>query len=414
MKILQINQSDFFGGAARAAYRIHQSLRALDVDSRMWVDKAGLDDRSVSGPNTPFEKLNVIAREQLGAELKRFMKTENEVVHSASVLRSRWTKRLNESDADVVNLHWVQGEMLSISDIGRIEKPLVWTLHDMWAFCGAEHYTTGLRWQEGYNAGNRPEYETGFDLNRWTWRRKVKHWRKPIQIITPSCWLAECVRRSALMHDWPVNVIPNAIDTDRWCPLERSRARELLRLPGDVPLLLFGAMKGGNDPRKGFDLLLESLSLLRGQADARQLELVVFGQLAPEQRQDAGFKIHYMGHLHDDLTLRVLYSAVDALVLPSRLDNLPNTGLEAQACGTPVVAFDIGGLSDIVEHQHNGYLAKAFDTEDLADGMLWCVRRADERDLSERSRERAMGKFSHQVVAAKYRGLYESLLGQGL
>ena len=224
-----------------------------------------------------------------------------------------------------------------------------------------------------------------------------------MHIISPSTWLADCVRESALMRDWPVTVVPNPIDADRWKPIEQALARSLLGLPADVPLLLFGAMGGGRDSRKGFDLLLEALAHLR--ADREDLQLVVFGQLAPRQPADLGFPIHYTGHLHDDLSLRALYSAADLLVIPSRQDNLPNTGVEAHACGTPVVAFNAGGLPDIVEHQRTGYLAHAFDTEDLAEGIRWVLVKGQR--LRDKSRQRAVQRFAYPAIAQQYRSVYD-------
>lgn len=402
---MHLSLSDIRGGAFAAAYRIHQALRAEGIDSTMGVNIARAGDWTVEGPASKLAKALGAIRPQLAMPLRLLLQTQNRVMHSPAILPSRWPVRLNASNSDIVHLHWVQGGMISIANIGRIEKPIVWTLHDMWAFCGAEHYTDDTRWRDGYRADNRPGYESGFDLNRWTWARKRKHWRRPMHIVTPSRWLAECVRDSAIMHDWPVSVIPNAIDTDCWQPIDQSLARSLLGLPQDVPLLLFGAMGGGQDPRKGFDLLLDALNLLKEQA--KEMQLVVFGQLAPRQPPDLGFSVHYAGHLHDDLSLRALYSAADALVVPSRQDNLPNTGVEAHACGTPVVAFDIGGLPDIVEHQHSGYLARVFDVEDLAEGIYWVLRESESAQLGKNARQKTVETFSYPVVAEQYLRVYE-------
>ena len=124
-----------------------------------------------------------------------------------------------------------------------------------------------------------------------------------------------------------------------------------------------------------------------------------------------GTPIHYMGHLHDDISLRVLYNAVDVMVMPSRQDNLPNMAVEAQACGRPVVAFDVGGFSDIVEHQQSGYLARAFDTEDLATGIRWTLENANRAKLGEHARARAVKHFSSVSVAEQYQAVYAQALG---
>lgn len=432
MKIIQLNYSDINGGAARAAYRIHHALRRAGIDTRMLVNHATAGDWTVDGPASKMEKLVVMLREHIGGQLRHTLKTGNPIIHSPAFLPSRWPARLNASEVDLVHLHSTAGEMLSVADIGCIRKPLLWTLHDMWAFCGAEHYTEEFRWLDGYRKDNRPVYESGFDLNRWTWARKRKHWQRPFQIVTPSRWLADCARQSTLMRDWPIVVIPNALDTDLWQPIQKRLARELLVLPQDEPLMLFGAMGGGRDPRKGFDLLVTALRHLRGEI--KGMRLLVFGQLAPKESPDLGFPVHYTGHLHDDLSLRAIYSAADALVIPSRQDNLPNTAVEALACGTPVIAFDSCGMPDIVDHQHTGYLARAFDTEDLAQGIRWVMQAHDDA-ISDHSgtvksqsvtnganetatqswlginaRQQAVARFSYPVVADEYARLYTSLI----
>lgn len=411
MKVVHVSHSDLNGGAAIAAYRIHRALRSQGVDSTMAVNIAISGDWTVQGPNKVTQKL-IRLRPSIGSAFRQTLKTANGVLHSVAVLPSSWPDKLNHSDVDIVHLHWVNGEMLSVADIGKLRKPVVWTLHDMWAFCGAEHYTDDQRWREGYWRHNRPSYEGGFDLNRWTWHRKRKYWRKPIQIVTPSQWLADCVSKSALMADWPVTVIPNPIDTQLWQPVDKGLARQLLNLPQDVPLLLFGAGGGTADSRKGFDLLSAALDRLRGEIPG--LELAVFGQGEPKQPPDLGFPVHYMGRLQDPLSLRVLYSAADAMVIPSRQDNLPNTGLEAHACGTPVIAFRVGGLPDIVDHLKTGYLAAPFDIEDLARGVQWVLAESDRsKVLGKAARQKALTLWTSEVVGNLYIQLYNSLLNEG-
>ncbi|AHB87951.1 glycosyltransferase [Thermosynechococcus sp. NK55a] len=410
MKVIHLNCFDIIGGAARAAYRIHHALRRVGVDSWLWVDVAASGDWTVEGPTTNFGKGLAILRRALGRGLvKSVLKTGNPILHSPAFLPSGRVRALNSSDADILHLHWVQGEMLSIEDIGRLRKPVVWTLHDMWAFCGAEHYTEDHRWREGYRHNNRPSYERGFDLNRWTWTRKRKCWKHPIHIVTPSRWLAQCVQESALMHEWPLSVIPNPIDTERWQPLETNLARELFGLPKGTPLLLFGAMGGGRDPRKGFDLLLKAIQHLRSELP--ELQLVIFGELCPRKPPDLGFSMNYVGHLADDLSLRILYSAADVMIVPSRLEAFGQTTSEAHACGTPVVAFNTSGLRDIVLHKETGYLAQPFDPEDLARGIQWVLSDSERHlQLRKNARARAVDCFASEIVAAKYLQVYEAAL----
>jgi glycosyltransferase involved in cell wall biosynthesis len=282
----------------------------------------------------------------------------------------------------------------------------------MWAFCGAEHYTNDNRWREGYYSNNRPNYESGFDLNRWTWNRKKKYWNKPIHIVTPSAWLAKCARESALMKNWPVSVIAYPVDTDHWKPMDKKNARQLLNLSQDTNLILFGAVGGGKDPRKGYDLLLSALEYLKVDKKIKKIELVIFGQSKPKSQPDLGFPIHYSGHLHDDLSLRAFYSAADVMVVPSRQEAFGQTASEAMVCGTPVVGFSSTGLADITDHLRNGYLAQAFDTRDLANGINWVLDQQETKQLSINARKRAVEKFSEKKISENYLNIYEKLLAK--
>ena len=173
-------------------------------------------------------------------------------------------------------------------------------------------------------------------------------------------------------------------------------------------MLLFGAIGGGNDPRKGIDLLFGALALLRNESRLQNLQIVVFGQLAPELPQQLGFPVHYTGHLHDDLSLCVLYSATDVFVIPSRQDNLPNTGLESHSCGTPVVAFNTGGMSDIIDDRVTGVLADPFEPASFASAIRWVLDDDSRRvAMGVAARERAERLWQPERVARLYADVYK-------
>ena len=326
---------------------------------------------------------------------------------------------LNGTDAQILNLHWVQEGMLSVRDIGRLQKPIVWTLHDMWAFCGGEHYAEdgpAARFRRGYDRSDRPPGERGPDLNRMTWESKRRHWAgQKFTLVCPSRWLAECAAGSILFADASVHVIPNALDTGGlWRPIPRETARAALRLPTDRRLVLMGAEGGTADPRKGGDLLRETIDRVTARArdDTGDIELVIYGQSTPTQLEHWPCPVHWLGQVRDDRVLVLAYSAADAVVVPSRQDNLPNAAVEAQACGTPVVAFDVGGLSDIVTHRVSGWLAKPFDVDDLAEGVLWLLHdEARRKTLSQAARAHAVACFSPGIVAGQYAAVYAQVLG---
>ena len=432
MNILHVNASDISGGAARAAYRIHRSLvehgAAHGLSSQMRVISQLSDDPTViNGPAANQSPIWRRLQPRLAHQARRGFRTGNPTLHSiawpATGLGAELQHRHRQGQADVVHLHWLGDGTLSIEEIGRLPMPLVWTLHDQWAFCGAEHYTSPPlpgesassddRFAAGYSPASRPGHEAGPDLNRRTWLRKRRAWRRPIHVVATTRWLADCARRSTLMGDWPISVIPYPIDLNTWAPCDQAQARALLGLPADRPMLLFGTFNYGiPDPRKGADLLLEALQRLRSQVAGtplQQLELVVFGQSRPAQPPDLGFPIHYSGHLHDDLTLRLLYAAADVMVVPSRQEAFGQTASEAHACGTPVVAFATGGLVDIVDHHATGALAQPFDPLSLAAAIRWVLEDPQRRlELGTAGRQKAERLWD----PARISGLYAELYGK--
>lgn len=435
--IAHVACSDLYGGASRAGYRIFSALNANLADAYEfsmlvreklsddpWVVQHCTAKRKFAWANKWAKLIKPKALKLLGIDSQDF-KTGNPVHHSECAEKTNILCHVQAKRAALLHMHWIgnlmTNETVSIEEIGSCLIPMVWTLHDQWAFCGAEHYTTppqigefastDERFALCYSPSSRPSHEAGPDLNRLTWLRKRRAWRRPMQIVCPSTWLADCARRSSLMAGWPITVIPYPIDMSTWAPFDQHQARALLQLPQDRPLVLFGAMGGTADPRKGADLLMQALQHLRVNVEGtplEKLELVVFGQGRPAQPPDLGFPIHYSGRLHDDISLRLLYAAADVFVIPSRQDNLPNTGLEAHACGTPVVAFRTGGLVDIIDDRVTGTLAEPFDTASLAAAIGWVLEDPERRrHLGAAARQRAETLWDPALVAQMYNNVYK-------
>lgn len=414
MKITIVNTNADGGGASRAANRLHHALLDFGIDSHMRVLHGAMVDNRVKCGGWPYsiaDKVMSKLHRRWIAQTQRGWHTDNSTIHTFGEIGGKLIDELNAGDADVLNLHWIS-TMLSIKDIGRLTKPIVWTLHDMWAFCGGEHYApdeSSARFRSGYRPDNRPKGEGGPDLNRRAWVAKRLAWSgKKFTIVSPSRWLADCARQSVIFADADVNVIPNPLNMEyTWRPIKREAARIALNLPSSKKLILMGADGGVADPRKGGDLLRAAISLVAAK-QAGGIELMIYGQGKPERDDNWPCPVHWLGAVRDDRVLALAYSAADVMVVPSRQDNLPNTAVEAQACGTPVVAFDIGGLHDIVVHQETGWLAKAFDTADMAAGILWVLSdNGRHGKLSEDSRKMALVRFSPMAVARQYQKIYE-------
>ncbi|MGE4511221.1 MAG: glycosyltransferase family 4 protein [Sulfurimonadaceae bacterium] len=409
MKILIVNTSDIQGGAAKAAYRLHKALLNSGVDSQMLVQNKSSDDYRVITQDNKIKKIFSKLRAFFDSLPARLYKERTQTLFSPSLIGfSDIPKKINKLNPDIVHLHWIAGGMMKIEDISRIKSPIVWSLHDMWAFTGGCHYDEECGAYQN-SCGNCKVLGSNKqnDLSKKVWLQKQKTFsNKDITIVSLSAWLNDVSRSSTLLKEKKHINLPNPIDTSLFKPFDKKNSRELWSLPQDKKLILFGAMGATSDPRKGFKELSEALRQLRCQ----DIEFVVFGSSRPQNAPDFGFKTHYLGHLHDDVSLVTLYNAVDVTVVPSLQENLSNAIMESLACGIPVIGFDIGGNSDMIEHRTNGYLAKPFESQDLANGIEWILNTANYNKLCSNARDKVMQEFASEVVAKKYIQLYQEIL----
>jgi len=419
MKVLHIIPDVNAGGASKGAYRIHKAVEKLGVDSHLLVLKKNFEEANIENVNAGLlgwlgRKLHKEINRSLNKPFAQF-KTENQALHSYGLARRGILQKINQSDADIVHLHWVSN-MLSIEEIGKITKPIAWTFHDMWPLCGAEHYvmddSPNARFRVGYLAHNQPTYETGPDFNRFTWERKLAAWsNKTFHIATCSQWLADCASASPLFQHGSIRAINYPLDVETtFFPSPKIQARSEFGLPPDKKIILAGAIDSVNSHYKGGDLLKQAVVHI---ANTGRTDIVValFGEKAETQFTDWALPVFNVGRIYDEKLLGKLYSAADVVVMPSRQEAFGQVASEAQACGTPAVVFNKSGPIDIVAHKQTGYLATPFDTQDLAQGITWVL---DQENLSNclslPSRQRALTLFSPQVAGEKYLALYRAAL----
>ena len=471
MKIAQVCYTDRGGGAPIAAMRLHKALRAEGEDCSYLCLRNMTQESGVRSLGSSLDVLvNRIVARGIHVLKRRVYGEEG----SFNFFHTGVAKRVNDADADVINLHWINAEMMSIAEIGKINKPVVWTFHDMWPFCGAEHYTDDNRYvtgyqssefrvpssegrgqttEDGFRLGERYSSERGqtlnggppnvsslrpkafFDLDRWVFRRKQKHWKNlNLQIVCPSHWLADCVRRSALFADVPVHVIPNGLDLNVFKPLGcKETLRKQFGLPVDKKLILFGAVNP-MELRKGGDLLEDALRRLENRDE---YVLAVFGMRSSDR--PAGMETCFLGSIDGETKMAEIYNCADVVCIPSRQEAFGQTASEPMACGVPVVAFNTTGLMDIIDHKVNGYLAEPFDANDFARGIEWVLAGAGVMDdggqepganhltfdsaineqfknltiLGASAREKAERCWSYSVVAKQYSTVYRAMMDYG-
>lgn len=406
MKIVHVNRSDKNGGAAIAAYRLHKALLEAGVESLMLVDDKCSDDDSVIGPNSKAKRFYSMVKPSIDQLLLKFYPRKTKTLYSSAWLPTDFSKRINALNPDIVHLHWIGGGMTSIRGISKIKAPVVWSLHDMWAFTGGEHYDEE---QKHYmeQCGCSRVLGSGFkyDLSYWQWKAKKRAYAKIKQLIPLglSSWMYDSSRKSSLFRDRKNRCLPNLIDSDVYKPISKNLARSAFNLPENKKLILFGAMNATSDPRKGFDYLNQALESLD-----KEYELVIFGASRASGSSNFRQKTHYMGKLNDDVSLMLLYNCADVMVVPSIQENLSNAIIESLSCGTPVVGFDIGGNTDMIEHKVNGYLASPFEASDLAKGIDWVL--SQDASIKTMARQKVLNLFDRPKVVPRYIELYEKLV----
>jgi glycosyltransferase involved in cell wall biosynthesis len=412
MKALLLNAWDTSGGAARAACRLLRGIQETGLDANMLVKAKTSTDPTILGPKT-FDKILGLLRPRLEGRLVRRYPQWNGLTFSPALLPDRLTHQVQLLAPDIIHLHWMADGFLRLETLARLNRPIVWTLHDSWPFTGGCHIPQECqRYRE--SCGKCPTLGSNRenDLSRKVWQRKLDSWKGlNLTIVAPSRWMAECARSSSLFQDARIEVIPNGLDLRTYRPVDKRVAREALGLPKDKKLILFGAKSATQDRNKGFHLLVQALKGLAASTTPAGTELVLFGSSKSEALPDLGFRTHCLGWLNDDISLALLYSAADVFVFPSLQESLGYTAMEAMACGTPCVAFNQGGVPDLIEHGQNGYLAQPYEPDDLARGISWILDDENHsREISYNARRKIEDCFTIESVAERHISLYKEIL----
>lgn len=410
MRVIHLNTMASGGGAAQAAGRLHRELLRQAVDSGLRVQfGAAAEQSGVSGPQGKIAKAAALLRDTAAVLPVLPYGKSGDDIFSADLLPSRTARDVRRLTPDLVHLHWTNAGFVPIHLLPRLRVPLVWTLHDMWPLTGGCHYARDC---SGYqaNCGNCPVLHSRrtWDLSRAVLNWKARCWRGlDIHLVAPSRWMAQAAAGSRLFRDTQISIIPNGLDLAVYRPWQRALARDILRLPGG-PLVLFSAARGLGTPYKGGDLGVRAVAALREQG--HDATLLVMGGGADAAHAKLPVPVHWLGQLHDDASRALAYAAADVSLSCSSEDNLPYTVMESLACGTPVVAFQVGGVADMVDEGHNGYLVPPGDVAALVRGMAAVL--ADRQSLSLAARRKAEQTFDIRQVATAHRQLYEQLLAR--
>ena len=388
MRVLIVNTSERTGGAAVAASRLMEALNNNGVKAKMLVRDKETDRLTVAAvPGQKWMQFYFLW-ERFVVWLRLHFNRKHLFEVDIANCGADVTQLPEFQEADVVHLHWINQGMLSLKGIRKIlntGKPVVWTMHDIWP------------------ATN--------DLSTQIWKRKQQMLNdRQITFVTCSQWLAGEAQKSALLKGQRVVSIPNPIDTHIYTPKDKQQARQRVGLPTEGRIILFASQRVTNR-NKGMGYLLEACRLLAEQYPEKKEDITVaiLGGHAEEIEGQLPFRTCPLGYVNDEQRIVDIYNAADVFVLPSLSENLPNTIMEAMACGVPSVGFRIGGIPEEIDHQQNGYVADYCSSEDLARGIWWTLYEADHEAVRKACLQKVAHNYSQQSVANRYLEVYESL-----
>lgn len=416
MRVLIVNTSEKTGGAAVAAHRLMEALNNYGVKSKMLVRDKQSDDLSVVGlPKSPLLRWHFLWERLVIFFHLRFSRKhlfEIDIANAGTDI----TRLPEFKEADIIHLHWVNQGMLSLKDIQKIlrsGKPVVWTMHDIWAATAICHYTRGCN-----NFKTRccqcamlPSKGNN-DLSARVWHQKERiQDGHTVFFVACSRWLEGMAKQSALLKGHKITNIPNAIDSRVFRPMDKIQARESLGLPVDKQVILFVSQKV-TDERKGVSFFIEAIQRMT-EADpvmAEQTVIAILGGHSEDVVAQLALPTFPLGYVSDEKTIVTVYNAADVFVTPSLEDNLPNTIMEAMACGVPSVGFNVGGIPEEIDHKKNGYVAAYRDAHDLASGIQWVLREADAGELRSQCLRKVAHCYSQSAVALRYVEVYNQAL----
>ncbi|BAQ61645.1 glycosyl transferase [Geminocystis sp. NIES-3708] len=422
MKIIHLNTFDIAGGAARAAYRLHEGLLKIGKESQVLsLYKTSSDHHVLEYPldkslnNSDFNYSNYIQKYYINHNRTPISNTLFSLGYSGFNV----AELESIVSSDIINLHWITSGFLSpltVKKILDLGKPVVWTLHDMWSFTGGCHYTAGCQGYES-NCLNCPQIsEDIFNLPSYLLKEKIEYFNHShLTIVTPSQWLAKCAKKSQVFQNHRIEVIPYSLDTNIFQPIDKLEAKSKLQFNLHDIILLVGAVTG-KEKRKGFLELINSLKLCQNNhlfAELTKnniLKICCFGE-PNDEFQNLGITVISFGNINSDQELTLIYSAADIFILPSLEDNFPNTMLESMSCGTPVIAFDIGGIPDLIKDQVSGSIVPYNSIELMSEKIIQLISdRALCARMGKKSREIITKNYHLSVQANNYLQLYQELI----
>jgi glycosyltransferase involved in cell wall biosynthesis len=419
MNVLIVNTSELSGGAAIAANRLMKALINNGVEAKTLVLNKQTNDKNIVSIQSSFLKQQIARFNFLWERWIIFIcnRFSRKNLFKVSIANTGFDISAHPlvKNADIIHIHWINQGFLSLKNIKKLialGKPVVWTMHDMWIATGICHYSGNC--EKYYETCCNCPMLLGQKLNDLaykTFSKKAVLGLNKIYYVGCSRWISEKAKAGNLLKNANIFSIPNAINVNTFYPKDKNKAREKLQLPADKRLILFSAAKI-SDTRKGRIYFIEACKLFfQKYPELEQtIEIIALGKGDETFFSEIKPTTHTLHYISNDAKLADVYSAADAFVIPSLEDNLPNTIMEPMSCGIPCIGFDTGGISEMIDHKKNGYVAQHKSVEDLVQGIRWVLFEANYKQLSQNARQKVLDCYAENVVAKQYFDLYQQLL----
>jgi glycosyltransferase involved in cell wall biosynthesis len=415
LKITHLSHTDKIGGATNFALRIIESGNSIGQENIFLVSsrQGRLDNTFVVSQfgNKYYNFFRAKLSQSLDLKIGKLEKTQNSILKSTNFFGCINAKKLNQLDSDIVHFHFMNGGLISIREIGKIKKPILWTLPDMWAVLGTEHYLTESdinRLELGYRKSNRNESDKGLDLSRIIWNLKIKNFSN-LNLVAPSQWLANQIEKSPIFKNKIIEVIPPPIDTQMFKPTNRNEYRNRLGL--DRKNFVIGFL-GGLEIRKGWNLVHELI------LDGRKNESwkFILGGVGQSKYPELPNNVVKVGKIKDHVDLLDFYSSLDVLLVPSFQEAYGLVAQEAQSCGVPVIVFSNTGCADIVSDSITGFIVTKRSSLELAKALSNLQHSSEEKqkEMKINARKKAENLWNYNTIAERYKDKYEQIIAHSV
>ena len=398
IKVLHVVGGSLTNGAAKGANVLHEALLSLKIDSKLLNDSTpkvrNIDKKIIFINDTFFKRIINNIFVYLEKILKSIFLHAPRETFTLGFFGFDITKLKEYKNADIIHIHWLNQGFIKLGSLSKINKPLVWTMRDMWSFTGGSHYTMDFE-----------KYEKSY-ISKIIKNFKKKNYNKNFHFIAVSDWLRNKAQKSSTLKEYDIKRIYNNINTNDFEIITKKQAKSFLKISTKKKIILYGA-QNPQSKRKGWSIFIRTLKKL----DNTKYFLLIFGNFWSQESLDKiGIEYKSLGFINDKKILNNTYSSADLFVASSIEDAWPKTFAEAMYCGTPVVCFDNTSISEIVDHKVNGYIVKNFDADLLKKGIDWLSKEIMKNSFNKNSSRIKISNFSGDVIAKKYIKFYKKIL----